>query len=141
MRIKIKKVNENAVTPTYNHSTDAGADLYATSVTYSDTYVEYDTGLIIEIPEGYAGFVFPRSSISNKKQSLCNSVGCIDSGYLGTIRLRFREDEAASKKDVYQIGDKIGQLIILPVPKLTFITVEELASTNRGSLGFGSSGS
>ena len=80
MIVKIKKLLSNAVIPQYSKPGDAGMDLIATSVDYSNEYyVEYGTGLAIEIPEGYVGYVFPRSSNSKYDLQLCNSVGIIDS--------------------------------------------------------------
>ena len=91
MEIKIKKLDKNAVIPKYSKYGDAGMDLVATSVDYSNEYyIEYGTGLAIEIPEGYVGYVFPRSSNSKYDLQLCNSVGIIDSGYRGEIKLRYR---------------------------------------------------
>lgn len=111
----------------------AGFDLTAVTIEYCYSYTEYDTGIAVAIPEGYVGLVFPRSSISKKYQmSLANSVGVIDSDYRGTIKLRFREPA-----DGYEVGDRIGQLVIVPIPQVTF---EEgyLDETNRGHGGFGS---
>lgn len=80
MEIKIKKLDKNAVIPKYSKYGDAGMDLVATSVDYSNEYyIEYGTGLAIEIPEGYVGYIFPRSSNSKYDLQLCNSVGIIDS--------------------------------------------------------------
>lgn len=80
MKVKIKKLNENAVIPSYSKQGDAGMDLVATSKIF-DKYgnVEYGTGLAMEIPEGYVGLIFPRSSISKKDLALTNAVGVIDS--------------------------------------------------------------
>ena len=80
MKVKIKKLNENAVIPSYSKQGDAGMDLVATSKIF-DKYgnVEYGTGLAMEIPEGYVGLIFPRSSICKQDLSLSNAVGVIDS--------------------------------------------------------------
>jgi len=167
MKIKIKKLHPKAVIPQYAKPGDAGLDLTAISVEVSDKgYLEYGTGLALEIPEGYVGLIFPRSSISEKELYLSNSVGVIDSGYRGEIKFRFSfdferwdhpenpveegiytyydsaEDEyfkITRKALVYNIGDKIGQLIILPYPKIEFIE-SELSETVRGKGGFGSTG-
>lgn len=146
MRIKIKKLHENAQLPKYNLNGDAGADLVATSISWTGKYIEYGVGFSMEIPEGYAGFIFPRSSISKTALALANAVAVIDSGYRGEIKLRFKDYNRGNPfienlgEQEYKIGDRIGQLIILPVPKLDFIEVVELSDTDRGNQGFGSSG-
>ena len=150
MKVKIKKLDPNAVIPTKAHASDAGLDLTAVSkkVSSDTDFIEYGTGLAIEIPEGHAGFLFPRSSISKKDLSLANSVGVVDVGFLGEVRFRFKRTLAnvyyegwTAGTDSYDIGDRIGQLIILPIPSIEFEEVEELEETERGDGGFGSSGS
>lgn len=149
MQVKIKKLSEHAVIPTYAKHGDAGLDLTAISFTVGDCYTQYNTGLAIEIPEGFAGLIFPRSGISNKANSLANSVGLIDSGYRGEIVCRFKiqmdlinavDTEAEQQNLLYQVGDKIAQLVILPIPVVELILAEELSETQRGNTGFGSSG-
>ena len=149
MEVKIKKLHPNAVIPRYAKNSDAGLDLTAISANIEENgfYTEYGTGLSIEIPEGYVGLLYPRSSISNTKMVLSNSVGVIDSGYRGEIKLRFIDTELEYENDqyfggehCYEPGDRIGQLIILPYPKIEFIEVDELSETDRGQGGFGSSG-
>ena len=137
MNVKIKKLSKDAVIPSYAKIGDAALDLTAVSISYTNSYVEYGTGLAIEIPEGFAGFVFPRSSISNYDLNLCNSVGVIDSNYRGEIKLRFK---TVYNQKVYNIGDRIGQLIIMPIHKIELELTEELNDSIRGSSGFGSSG-
>lgn len=156
MLIKIKKLSEDAVIPRYSYSGDVGLDLFATSIKFSDgtknrnsyiyeleskyrgsDYIEYGTGLSIEIPEGYAGLIFARSSVSKRDMILANSVGVIDPNYRGEIKLRFR---SRYYSNIYEVGDKIGQLVIVPVPKVVFEIVDELSMTDRGNGGFGSSG-
>lgn len=148
MQVKIKRLHPNAVIPKYAKNGDAGLDLTAISrkVVNSDAgwYYEYDTGLAIEIPEGYVGMIFPRSSQSNVNQLLTNHVGIIDSGFRGSIRVRFKEIISGTNGmglKTYQYNDRIGQLIILPYPKIELIEVDELSETERGSNGFGSTGS
>lgn len=128
----------NAKEPTYAFPTDAGADLYAANMELAMDYIEYNTGVHVEIPEGYVGLIYPRSSISKTALSLANSVGVIDSNYRGPIKLRFKYTNNLDK--IYNIGDRIGQLIIIPFPKIHFQKVEQLNETNRSSGGFGSSG-
>lgn len=139
MKIKIKKLCPEAVIPSYAHDGDAGLDLTAISKEIIDMsyygYYRYKTGISLEIPEGFVGLIYPRSSISNTGMILCNSVGVIDSGYRGEIELRFKHIKGT--KD-YNVGDKIGQLIIVPYPKIEFEEIQEHSESNRGEEGFGS---
>jgi dUTP pyrophosphatase len=139
MIVKFKKLSEKAVTPQYSKPGDAGMDLVATSLVKSEVYYEYDTDIAVEIPEGYVGLLFPRSSISKTKQILANSIGVIDSGYRGSLRLRFKKLDWDSG-EVYNVGDKIGQLMIIPYPTIELEEVNELSDTHRGDSGFGSTG-
>lgn len=140
MKVKVKKLNSNATIPKYAKSGDAGMDLVAVSKTETELYVEYDTGLSFEIPEGYVGLVFPRSSISKYHLSLANAVGVVDSGYRGSVTARFKKtlDKAWAKE--YDVGDRICQLIVMPYPEVEFEEVQELTETERGAGGYGSSG-
>jgi len=138
MKVKIKKLSELAVIPSYSKHGDAGMDLTCVSVNETTYYTEYDTGLSVEIPEGFVGLVFPRSSISNTDLILANSIGVIDSGYRGSIKCRFKSIN--EKEAVYKPGDRIAQLIILPYPEVEFEEVQELSTSVRGETGFGSSG-
>jgi len=137
MKVKFKRLSDEAVVPRRAKLGDAGADLTATSVNTFVDYTEYGTGIAVEIPEGYVGLVFPRSSISNKNQVLSNSVGVIDSGYRGEIRARFKSTGQSNK---YNQGDRIAQLVIVPFVQAEYEEVQELSNTERGSGGFGSSG-
>lgn len=141
-QIKFTKLSENAVTPSYAKEGDAGLDLTAIDYVKNHDYkfVEYDTGIAVEIPVGHVGLVFPRSSISKTPHTLANSVGVIDSGYRGSIKLRMRYDDSRDDME-YAYGDKIGQLIILPIPTVELVEVSKLSDTERGSGGFGSTGS
>lgn len=144
MKVKIKKLDSNAIIPKYANDQDAGLDLTAVSKNFDHLgNIVYGTGLAIEIPEGNVGFIFPRSSISKTKQRLSNSVGVIDSGYRGEILLKFKPTMMyPGNEDTvqYSIGDRIGQLIIIPYPKIEFEEVDELNDTDRGNNGFGSTG-
>lgn len=142
MKVNIKKLNPEAVIPKYAKAGDAGMDLVAISKTLTEVgedygYLEYGTGLAFEIPEGYVGLVFPRSSISKTGAILSNSVGVIDSGYRGEVTARFKQIPGSLE---YNKGDRIAQLIIIPYPEIEFNEVEELSDTERGSGGYGSSG-
>lgn len=137
MNVKIKKLHKDAVVPFYAKPGDAGMDLTAITESWNEdnSMVTYDTGLAVEIPKGHVGLLFPRSSVSKTTLSLTNCVGVIDSGYRGSIMLKFRYLEEGL---VYSIGDRVGQLLILPYPEITFEEVDELSETERGEGGFGS---
>jgi dUTP pyrophosphatase len=176
MKIKIKKLHENAVIPSYAMPGDAGMDLVAVSAVIhsSGDYIEYGTGIAIEIPEGYVGLLFPRSSLTKTKLILGNHVGVIDSGYRGEIKLRFKDLDMhlyeydpdvleavqenrtnsnlplltgpdkhkvwVASESCYEVGDRIGQLLIMPYPTIELEEVSELTNTTRSSGGFGSTG-
>ena len=142
MEIKIKKLSPRAVIPAKAHSTDAGFDLVATTKR-TDDYgcTVYGTDLAFEIPRGYVGLLFPRSSNAKKSLVLSNSVGVIDSGYRGEVTLKFRELVGTPyADDDYKVGDRVGQLIIMPYPEVNFVEVDELAVSDRGQGGYGSTG-
>lgn len=139
MIIDIKKLNEKAKIPKIASPGDAGLDLVAISKNSNKGFVEFGTGLVISIPEGFAGFIFPRSSISKTNLMLCNSVGVIDSSYRGELKIRFdHRDHDSMYTETYNVGDKVAQLIILPYPEIQFNEVDNLDDTVRGSGGFGS---
>ena len=147
MEVKIKKLYGDAVIPVYAHDTDAGLDLVTTSYEYKDDIKchVYGTGLAVEIPEGYVGLLFPRSSNRKTESYLTNHVGVIDSGYRGEIMLSFKtrdykEGEIQQLSKPYEVGDKVAQLIIIPYPKIKFIEVDKLNDSDRGENGHGSSG-
>lgn len=144
LTVKVKKLHKNAVVPTYAKPGDAGMDIVAVSMdkpelSRNGIIITYRTGLAFEIPEGYFMDIRPRSSISNTALELTNSCGVIDSGYRGEIIFKFRDTSNGIGK-IYNPGDRIGQLIILPYPKVELVEVDELSSTERGDGGFGSSG-
>jgi dUTP pyrophosphatase len=145
MKVKIKKLHENAVIPKYAKPGDAGLDLIAISskilvdsLTDEDTKVEIDSGIAVEIPEGYVGLIFPRSSIKGTGVRLTNCVGVIDSGYRGSIKAYF--DIIDKSLVYYEKGNKFAQLLILPYPQIEFEEVDELSETERGTGSYGSSG-
>lgn len=144
MKVKIKKLSEKAVVSQYSKNGDAGLDLVATSKTYDDNgNAVYGTSLALEIPKGYVGLLFPRSSNSKMDLLLSNSVGVIDSGYRGEILFKFKStiwQGSYGFGNNYEIGDRIGQLIIIPYPNIEFEEVEELSLTERGEGGYGSTG-
>jgi dUTP pyrophosphatase len=166
MEVKIKKLIPEAVIPSYAKEGDAGLDLTATHVGH-DEYgnVVYGTGVSIEIPKGYVGLIFPRSSVAKKDLLLSNSVGVIDSGYRGEILFKFKsntqnkllkyirgllkkfdviysihENTIFSSASIYEAGDRIGQLVIIPYPQIELKEVEMLSESERGGGGYGSTG-
>lgn len=151
MKVNIKKLHVDAIIPTYAKDGDAGMDLTAVGYEY-DKYgnITYYTGISMEIPKGYVGLIFPRSSIVKQTLTLANSVGVIDSGYRGEILIKFKPSrvfgiygidcpESYSSKE-YQRGDRVAQIIIMPIPLIEFNEVSELGNSERGIGGFGSSG-
>lgn len=148
MKIHFKKLVDDAVIPTFGRLGDAGADIVATSKTIQDDdyyhTIVYGTGIAVEIPEGMVGLVFPRSSIRDKNIIMSNSVGVIDSGYRGEIMVTFNvidPDLEMSVPNSYEVSDRIAQLIIIPIPIIEYIEVDELSETERGVDGHGSTGS
>ena len=113
-------------------------DLTAVSKVTEFHYIEYGTSLAVEVPEGYVALLFPRSSITNKGLILGNSVGVIDSGYRGEIKFRFYLNEIFSEE--YNVGDRIGQIMVLPYPEIVFEESNELSSSERNTSGYGSTG-
>lgn len=147
IQVKFAKLHPDAVIPSYAKPGDNGLDLTAISYSYVEkeesSYHNYEFGLSVEIPPGYVGLIFPRSSISNKNLLLTNSVGVIDSSYRGPLSARFKRIRSTAGNDIYTVGDRVAQLVILPAPQVQIIETspENLSTTERGSGGFGSSGS
>ena len=140
MIVKIKKLHQDAVIPKYAKDGDAGMDLVITSIMDSTPDdVTYGFGISLEIPAGFMGLVFPRSSVRKQSLILSNSVGVIDSGYRGEIQATFKKTDGNYSKK-YDIGDRGAQIIIMPVPTVEFVETGELSSTDRGAGGFGSTG-
>jgi dUTP pyrophosphatase len=140
MQVRIKKLNENAVIPSYAKDGDAGMDLVATRIISNTTFdVSYGTDLAMEIPNGFVGLVFPRSSIRKYELALSNSVGVIDSGYRGEIQATFKKTNGLDSL-AYKVGDRIAQIMIIPHPPIEFKVVDDLSDTERGDGGFGSTG-
>lgn len=167
MEVKIKRLHPDSVIPCYARAGDAGLDLVAVSVQEDELgNLVYGTGLAIEIPKGYVGLLFPRSSNSKKDLILTNHVGVVDSGYRGEITFKYRPMYAEMvhtswwrrivnrfirnrcnavavshyARSVYDIGDRIGQLVIIKYPKIDFIETDTLTNTERGAGGYGSTG-
>ena len=150
INIRIKKMHPEAKIPRYAKLGDAGLDLTATSKWYDeDGNVCYGLGLAFELPEGYVGLIFPRSSNSKKYLAMSNSVGVLDSGYRGEVTAKFKPSAIyRDEKNIdtpynpyeYEVGDRVAQLLILPYPQIHFIESDELTETERGCCGYGSSG-
>lgn len=187
MKVKFKLLSPLAKAPTKAHATDAGFDIVATSRYFDEIgNLVYGTSVAVEIPEGYVGYIFPRSSLCKYDLALTNCVGVIDSCYRGEITLKFRpsplyadihgigkdetdyegsitedpmrefvtmyghQDFVRSKMALrdpytlnprlYDIGDRIGQLIIMPIPDIEFEQVDVLTPSERGKGGYGSTG-
>lgn len=142
IKVKIKRLDPRGVIPSYAKPGDACMDLTATTkILVEDAgyaFVEYGTGLSFEIPENYVMLIYPRSSISNQGLLLANSVGVVDSGYRGEVKLRFKW---VKDTNLYNVGDRVGQFMIIPRPIMEIEEVEELSETERGEGAFGSSGS
>lgn len=144
MVINFAKTHPKAVMPRKSHLQDAGFDLYAaTLVRASYGQIIYDTHICVDIPPGYVGLVFMRSSVCKKGFVLQNAVGVIDSGYSGSIKCVFTITMESNYKQ-YEIGERIAQLIIMPLPAVTFVEVEDpsdfLHTSERGAGGHGSTG-
>ena len=140
MKVRIKRLNENAVIPSYAKDGDAGMDLIATSIIGEEPFqITYGLGVALEIPKGFVGLVFPRSSIRKTDLSLTNCVGVIDSGYRGELQATFRKHKGVASK-TYEVGDRIAQIMIIPHPEIEFEEADELSDTERGDGGFGSTG-
>lgn len=140
MKVKMKRLTKDAVIPKYAKEGDAGLDLVSTSKDENEMFVEYGTSLAMEIPEGYVGLIFPRSSISKYHLSMANAVGVVDSGYRGEVKVRFKKTSTNAYETLYNVGDKVCQLIVLPYPNIEVEEVTDLSNTERGAGGFGSSG-
>ena len=137
MKVNIKRLHENATIPFYAKESDAGMDLVITDIKGETEWdISYGFGISMEIPEGFMGLVFPRSSIRKTDLILSNSVGVIDAGYRGEIQATFKKTGGA----VYKIGDRGAQLIIIPHPIIEWNEVNELNNTESGEGGFGSTG-
>jgi len=143
MQVRIKKLSPSAVIPTYAKDGDAGMDMIATKVVNENLgSITYGTDIAMEIPKGFAGLIFPRSSIRKTNLQLSNSVGVVDSGYRGEIQATFNKIQGIDniERDIYKVGDRICQLMIIPYPPIEFKEVDELTNTERGEGGFGSTG-
>lgn len=158
-KIDYKKLNILAKNPIKAHDTDACYDLTSTWVSETEDYIEYGTDIAFDIPVGYVGLIFPRSSITKEDIILKNSVGVIDSGYQGEIRFRFSKlvndcftEANLDNTDVidlqiknrklkkYSVGERVGQIMFIKLPTIQLNLVNNFKTSDRGNKGFGSSG-
>jgi len=143
MKVKIKKLNENAVIPTYGSPFAAGADLYAcieeaVSIMPGETKL-IKTGFAIELPVGYAAFIYARSGLASKRGlAPANKVGVVDCDYRGEIMVALHNHSTAEQK--IEPKERIAQMVIAPYITAEFSEAEELSDTVRGEGGFGSTG-
>jgi len=151
MELKYKKLVPEAQAPYQKFDTDAGFDLTAVSKFECEKYVEYGIGLAFEIPVGMVGLIFPRSSVTDEDLMLKNAIGVIDSWYRGEVRCRFygtntvaySQGDVKRKiygEDIYEVGERVAQIIFFELPKITLKEAKELSESKRGSDGFGSTG-
>ena len=147
LKVRFKKLVENAVIPTYKTVGAAGIDITAirTEVIDYGNQLKAYTGIAVEIPKGYVGLLFPRSSVVTTNNRLGNCVGVIDSDYRGEITFVFDNvdvnGDLISDYDYnYQARDRVGQLVILPFPKVELEEVKELSDSERGTGGYGHTG-
>lgn len=142
MELPVSRLNDAAVLPTRAHDGDAGLDLYACEAAHLGPGERWSvgTGVAVEIPEGHAGLVLPRSGLAKKHGiALVNAPGLIDSGYRGEIRVLLLNTDPAETFRV-EPGDRIAQLLISPIVLADPVEATALADSTRGDGGFGSSG-
>ena len=144
MELKFKRLNDKAIMPIRAHKGDAGLDLTCTEIVpvrnaCNQLLLEYHTGLAVEIPEGYTGLLFPRSSVFKTSLIQSNCVGVIDSGYRGEIKAIFRNTTDVIPA-VFQEGERFCQLVIVPIPNIEVVEASELSESDRGENGYGSTG-
>ena len=141
--VRIKKLRENAVVPTYGSEFAAGADLYAAveeSVTIAPSETKLiPTGIAMEIPVGYAGFIYARSGLASKKGlAPANKVGVVDADYRGEVMVALHNH--GKVEQTIEAGERIAQMVIAPFITANFILSDSLEDTVRGAGGFGSTG-
>ena len=144
MIVKVKKLDDRAILPTYGSACAAGADLYALvdgesfTIAAGET-VLVSTGLSVEIPEGYVGLIYARSGLATKKGlAPANKVGVIDSDYRGEVKVALFNQ--SGKEQTIAAGERVAQLVIAPYLAVEYQQAEELSDTARGAGGFGSTG-
>lgn len=136
MKVRFKRRHPLATIPTRATPGSAGYDLTAIALEDRPTCYKYHTGISVEIPPGYVGYIFPRSSVAKKGAWMSNSVGVIDSDFRGEISACFYNFGNAP----YKAGDRVAQLIIMPVPDIEWEEADDLSETERGEGSYGSTG-
>jgi dUTP pyrophosphatase len=116
----------------------AAVDLISTDVVKEGSIATYYTGLMMAIPEGYAGLILPRSSISGRNLMLANTIGLIDSDYRGEVKIKMMPIDSSKQVEWYQVGDRLAQLLIIPIIVPIYNRQSFLVPTQRGDGGFGS---
>lgn len=141
MEVKIKLLSDKAKLPVKGTPDSAGYDLTAASVFWdrSNNIVSYGFGIALEIPKGYVGLIFPRSSVYKKNLDMSNCVGVIDSDYRGEISAKFRLLNP-NLDNVYISGERIAQIVFIKHDDVDFKVSEELSETIRGAGGYGHTG-
>ncbi len=142
MSDKVEVLLSSPVVPVYAHPGDAGADLMAAEafVLAPGARATVPTGVSIALPDGYVAFVVPRSGLAAKHGiTIVNSPGTVDAGYRGEIRVTVLNTDAEQPFSI-EVGDRIAQLIIMPVARARFVPVTTLPGSHRGESGFGSTG-
>lgn len=141
MEVKIKLLSDKAKLPVKGTPDSAGYDLTAASVFWdrSNNIVSYGFGIALEIPKGYVGLIFPRSSVYKKNLDMSNCVGVIDSDYRGEISAKFRLLNP-NLNNVYISGERIAQIVFVKHDDVDFKVSEELSETIRGAGGYGHTG-
>lgn len=141
MEIKIKLLSDKAKLPVKGTDYSAGYDLTVTSVFWDRSHdvISYGFGIALEIPKGWVGLVFPRSSVYKKNLDLTNCVGVIDSDYRGEISAKFRLLNP-NIDNVYTIGERAAQIVFVQHGDIEFKVSEELSETLRGIGGYGHTG-
>ena len=140
VKLNVKRLTDTAKIPTYAHEGDACFDIYSDGLkSISGSTQVHETGLKFEIPKGYAMMIYSRSGMGFKDNTrLANCVGVIDSTYVGEVKVKLTCD--ASEPPIYRIGDRIAQAMIIPIPDVEIVEVDEIGETARGDGGFGSTG-
>jgi dUTP pyrophosphatase len=142
MNLNLKRLNVDAVIPTYAKHGDAGADLYSIEDKdiWPGEHALVSTGIAIEVPEGFVGLIHPRSGLAaNHGITVLNTPGTIDAGYRGELKVILINLDKYKKFTIHK-GDRIAQLVIQAVEKVDFVEVQELSDSVRNVDGFGSSG-
>lgn len=142
VQLPVAKLKDEATLPTRAHEGDAGLDLYACEAAHIGPGERWSvgTGVAVEVPEGHAGLVLPRSGLAKRHGiALVNAPGLIDAGYRGEVRVLLLNTDPAETFRV-EAGDRIAQLVIAPIALAEPVEIEALSDTTRGDGGFGSSG-